>query len=68
MRSRGVDCGAAFRPGAGFEQDHQRKKARRRRLAAIKPIIERARLYPEQPGKSFKAQIMSPHEAAQVLR
>jgi hypothetical protein len=55
-------------PGADFEQDHQRKKACGWGLTAIKPIIERPGLYPEQPGKIVMAQIMSPHEAAQVLR
>jgi hypothetical protein len=68
MRNSRVAGRAALGPRTGFEQDHQRQEACGRRLAAVKPMIQRPRFYPEYPGKIFEAQVVGPHEAAQALR
>jgi hypothetical protein len=64
MRSGYIGSSAALSSGAGFEQDHQREQAGGGCLAAIKPMIQRPGLYPEQPRKIIEAQLMAPHEAA----
>jgi hypothetical protein len=64
MRSGCVGGCAALGAGARFEQNHQCEKACRRCLAAMKPMIQRLRLYPEYARKIFQAQIMRLHKAA----